>query len=199
MYTNKTTNYELPIFLGTDKANWGDINIANEKIDTAMKANEAKADNAQLSAEDSVEKATQALAVAQESLEKVNGEAILISKQANIIPDKTSGAFLLRVNANATLANLYGAYNKSNPTTIPQGTKLIQTDVKPTEDRYIYDLLNVRITESNGSITSYHIDATWVKDGSIKLESEIKISNATNLSIKTYRILNTSYWWNATL
>ena len=76
MYTNKTTNYELPIFLGTDKANWGDINITNEKIDTAMKANEAKAENAQLSAEDSVEKATQALSVAQESLEKVNGEAI---------------------------------------------------------------------------------------------------------------------------
>jgi len=31
MYTSKTTNYELPIFLGTDKANWGDINIANER------------------------------------------------------------------------------------------------------------------------------------------------------------------------
>ena len=195
MYTNKTTNYELPIFLGTDKANWGDINIANKKIDTVMKANEAKAENAQLIAEDSVEKSTQALSVAQESLEKVNGEAIIISKQANIIPDKTSGAILLRVNANMTFANLYGAYNKSNPTTLPQGTKLIQTDVKPMEDRYIYDLFNVRITESDGKITSYHIDATWLKDGSIKLESDIKINGATNLTIKTYKILNTSYWW----
>lgn len=195
MYTNKTTNYELPIFLGTDKANWGDINIANEKIDTAMKANEAKADNAQLSAEDSIEKATQALAVAQETLGKVNGEAILISKQSNIIPDKTSGAILLRVNANMTLANLYGAYNKSNPTTLPQGTKLVQTDVKPKEDRYVYDLFNVRVTESDGKITSYHIDATWSKDGSIKLESDIRINGATNLTIKTYKILNTSYWW----
>lgn len=196
MYTNKTANYELPIFLGTDKANWGDINIANEKIDTAMKANEAKADNAQLSAEDSVEKAKQALSVAQESLEKVNGEALLISKQANIIPDKTSGALLLRVNANMTLANLYGAYNKSNPTTLPKGTKLVQTDVKPMEDRYIYDLFNVRITESNGKITSYNIDATWLKDGSIKLESDIGINGATSLTIKTYKILNTSYWWS---
>jgi len=160
-----------------------------------MKANEAKAENAQLSAEDSVEKATQALAVAQESLEKINGEAILISKQSNIIPDKTSGAFLLRVNANMTLANLYGAYNKSNPTTLPQGTKLVQTDVKPKEDRYIYDLFNVRITEPDGKITSYHIDATWLKDGSIKLESDIRIDGATNLTIKAYKILNTSYWW----
>lgn len=37
--TNKTTNYELPLFIGTDKPTWlGDFNGAMNKIDTAVKA-----------------------------------------------------------------------------------------------------------------------------------------------------------------
>ena len=42
--TNKTTNYELPQFLGTDKPAWlGDINPAFSAIDTAMHNNAVKA------------------------------------------------------------------------------------------------------------------------------------------------------------
>lgn len=42
--TNKTTNYELPQFLGTDKPAWlGDINPAFTAIDTAMHNNAVKA------------------------------------------------------------------------------------------------------------------------------------------------------------
>ena len=45
--TNKTTNYELPIFIGTDKPAWlVDWNSAMNAIDTAIKAAETKADNA---------------------------------------------------------------------------------------------------------------------------------------------------------
>ena len=37
--TNQTTNYELPLFIGTDKPTWlGDFNGAMNKIDTAIKA-----------------------------------------------------------------------------------------------------------------------------------------------------------------
>lgn len=39
-HTNSTTNYELPIFLGTDKPSWlNDFNGAMTAIDTQMKAN----------------------------------------------------------------------------------------------------------------------------------------------------------------
>ena len=45
--TNKTTNYELPIFLGTDKPAWlVDWNGAMNLIDTAIKQAETKADQA---------------------------------------------------------------------------------------------------------------------------------------------------------
>lgn len=38
--TNKTTNYELPQFIGTDKPSWlGDVNGAMSAIDTAMHTN----------------------------------------------------------------------------------------------------------------------------------------------------------------
>lgn len=39
-HTNETTNYELPIFIGTDKPSWlNDFNGAMTAIDTRMKAN----------------------------------------------------------------------------------------------------------------------------------------------------------------
>ena len=45
--TNKTTNYELPVFIGTDKPAWlVDWNGAMNAIDTAIKQAETKADTA---------------------------------------------------------------------------------------------------------------------------------------------------------
>lgn len=39
-YTNSTTNYHLPQFIGTDKPSWlGDVNAAMNAIDTQMKVN----------------------------------------------------------------------------------------------------------------------------------------------------------------
>ena len=39
-YTNSTTNYHLPQFIGTDKPSWlGDVNSAMNAIDTQMKVN----------------------------------------------------------------------------------------------------------------------------------------------------------------
>lgn len=45
--TNKTSNYELPQFISTDKPTWlGDVNGAMGIIDTQMKANNTLAQNA---------------------------------------------------------------------------------------------------------------------------------------------------------
>ena len=50
--TNKTTNYELPQFISTDKPTWlNDINGAFSTIDTGMKANQTAAANAQAKAD----------------------------------------------------------------------------------------------------------------------------------------------------
>lgn len=48
-YSSTTDNLHLPLFKGTDKAEWGDINVANEIIDEEITnvnvvANETKGD-----------------------------------------------------------------------------------------------------------------------------------------------------------
>lgn len=44
--TNETSNYELPLFIGTDKPSWlGDFNGAMNKIDTAIKGNKDEIDS----------------------------------------------------------------------------------------------------------------------------------------------------------
>lgn len=51
-HTNETTNYELPIFIGTDKPSWlNDFNGAMTDIDTQMKANADAASAAYTKAE----------------------------------------------------------------------------------------------------------------------------------------------------
>ena len=51
-HTNETTNYELPIFVGTDKPSWlNDFNGAMTDIDTQMKANADAASAAYTKAE----------------------------------------------------------------------------------------------------------------------------------------------------
>lgn len=50
-HTNKTPNYDLPQFIGTDKASWlGDLNPAFLAIDTGMEANKVSAQAAEVSA-----------------------------------------------------------------------------------------------------------------------------------------------------
>jgi hypothetical protein len=50
-HTNKTPNYDLPQFIGTDKASWlGDLNPAFLAIDTGMQANKVAAQAAEVSA-----------------------------------------------------------------------------------------------------------------------------------------------------
>lgn len=50
-HTNKTPNYELPQFIGTDKASWlGDLNPAFLAIDAGMQANKVAAQAAEVSA-----------------------------------------------------------------------------------------------------------------------------------------------------
>lgn len=45
-YTNSTTNYHLPQFIGTDKPSWlGDVNSAMSAIDTQMKVNASDIDS----------------------------------------------------------------------------------------------------------------------------------------------------------
>lgn len=64
--TNKTTNYELPQWVGTDKPTFlGDMNDAFLKIDTGMAENKDSATGAESQAGAAVQKSTEAYSAAQ--------------------------------------------------------------------------------------------------------------------------------------
>lgn len=85
-HTNKTPNYELPQFIGTDKASWlGDLNPAFLAIDTGMQANKVSAQAAEVSA-------GEASALAQSA----NSVANSANSAANNALDKIDGWVLIQ-------------------------------------------------------------------------------------------------------
>lgn len=64
MFTNKTKNYNLPQYLGTDKAEWLDNNAAFATIDTALKEAALNAESAGSNATDAATAAAQAQSAA---------------------------------------------------------------------------------------------------------------------------------------
>ena len=64
MFTNKTTNYNLPQQLGTDKAEWLDNNAAFATIDTALKEATVNAESAGSNATTAATAAAQAQSAA---------------------------------------------------------------------------------------------------------------------------------------
>lgn len=93
-HTNKTPNYELPQFIGTDKASWlGDLNPAFLAIDTGMQSNKVSAQAAEVSAGEASALAQSANSVANSAnsaannaLDKINDWVLL--QPAN--PDPTN-------------------------------------------------------------------------------------------------------------
>lgn len=64
MFTNKTANYNLPQYLGTDKAEWLDNNAAFATIDTALKEAALNAESAGSNATTAATAAAQAKSAA---------------------------------------------------------------------------------------------------------------------------------------
>lgn len=64
MFTNKTKNYNLPQYLGTDKAEWLDNNAAFSTIDTALKEASVNAESAGSNATNAATAAAQAQSAA---------------------------------------------------------------------------------------------------------------------------------------
>lgn len=86
-HTNKTPNYELPQFIGTDKASWlGDLNPAFLAIDTEMEANKASAQAAEVSATQASELAQSANSVANAANSNANTAITQIGNWIEIRP-----------------------------------------------------------------------------------------------------------------
>ena len=130
--TNKTTYYELPIFIGTDIPSWlGDWNNAMNAIDSAINSVKATADNATSTANSAVAKSdgnTESIEAMNEELQTLkeavqNYDAILDFNLVTVVPapNNVSGACILSQNTNKTLNKIaFDVLFKtplSNPTT----------------------------------------------------------------------------------
>lgn len=86
-HTNKTPNYELPQFIGTDKASWlGDLNPAFLAIDTGMQANKVSAQAAEVSAEEASALAQSANSVANSANSAANNALDKINSWTKLTP-----------------------------------------------------------------------------------------------------------------
>ncbi|UVX99594.1 MAG: hypothetical protein [Bacteriophage sp.] len=123
--TNKTTNYKLSQYIGTDKPTYlGDYNGDMLKIDTQMKANAVSASNAASSASSAqavAEKASKDVLFLNKSV-SANSEDIASLKTKNAQQDVT----IQNVTNTATIANNKANQNEKNITDINTHNQWIQ-------------------------------------------------------------------------
>lgn len=164
-HTNKTPNYDLPQFIGTDKASWlGDLNPAFLAIDTGMEANKVSAQSAETSAE-------QASALAQSANSVANGAnssaTSALTKIDNWIelnlnnPDTTNFVqynCLLQFNPDLGIASLYNLIEFKDGFTPVLGTSGTPFIILPnqyfnnTYESTLYFSGNVSVSDSPGNI-----------------------------------------------
>ena len=182
-HTNKTPNYDLPQFIGTDKASWlGDLNPAFLAIDTGMEANKVSAQSAETSAE-------QASALAQSANSVANGAnssaTSALTKIDNWIelnlnnPDTTNFVqynCLLQFNPDLGIASLYNLIEFKDGFTPVLGTSGTPFIILPNQyfnNTYVSTLYfsgNVSVSDSQGNII-YTNPQYIISDGKIYLKT----------------------------
>lgn len=182
-HTNKTPNYDLPQFIGTDKASWlGDLNPAFLAIDTGMEANKVSAQSAETSAE-------QASALAQSANSVANGAnssaTSALTKIDNWIelnlnnPDTTNFVqynCLLQFNPDLGIASLYNLIEFKDGFTPVLGTSGTPFIILPNQyfnntfESTLYFSGNVSVADSLGNI-SYTNPQYIISGGKIYLKT----------------------------
>ena len=165
--TNRTTNYNLPQFVGSDKPTWlGDFNGAMSSIDTQMKANNDLGTLAKTTADTAVENANTAIAnaetaqntantaneTANSALTKANQNEAGISKFNLINFDNyspqdisidygtiESGSIRISSNSDGSVAKIYGQINlRGDGTHQIRKLNIANTRLRPTSEITIF-------------------------------------------------------------
>lgn len=164
-HTNKTPNYDLPQFIGTDKASWlGDLNPAFLAIDTGMQANKVAAQAAEVSAEEASALAQSANSVANSANSSATKALSEIDNWIEINidnPDPTNFIqynCLLQFNPDLGIASLYNLIEFKNgftPVLGKSGTPFIILPNQYFNNTYestLYFSGNVSVSDSAGNI-----------------------------------------------
>ena len=165
-HTNKTPNYDLPQFIGTDKASWlGDLNPAFLAIDAGMQANKVAAQSAEVSAGEASALAQSANSVANSAN---NSATKALSEIDNWIeininnPDTTNFVqynCLLQFNPDLGIASLYNLIEFKDGFTPVLGTSGTPFIILPNQyfnntfESTLYFSGNVSVSDSLGNIT----------------------------------------------
>ena len=182
-HTNKTPNYDLPQFIGTDKASWlGDLNPAFLAIDAGMQANKVAAQAAEVSAGEASALAQSANSVANSAN---NSAANALSEIDNWIeininnPDTTNFVqynCLLQFNPDLGIASLYNLIEFKDgftPVLGKSGTPFIILPNQYFNNTYestLYFSGNVSVADSQGAI-SYTNPQYIISGGKIYLKT----------------------------
>lgn len=182
-HTNKTPNYDLPQFIGTDKASWlGDLNPAFLAIDAGMQANKVAAQAAEVSAGEASALAQSANSVANSANSSANKAIDGINDWSNFRldnPDETNFiqySAVIDVNPNLKIASIYNLIEfKSGFTPVlgTSGTVLIrlpQSIFNNTYESTLYFSGRLSIVSSSGT-TTYGNPQYIVSGGNIYLKS----------------------------
>lgn len=160
--TNKTTHYDLPLFVGTDKPTWlGDFNSAMTALDNAIYQAEQAAATAQSqataansTATAASSNATTAIQNASQALNLANGYPV--SNNITLTAGAAGGATVasfdgkLSVNANKTLAQLNLTLSLTGSTAV--GSTIIATVPGYTANNSVrIGLLFLQYTNSSGA------------------------------------------------
>lgn len=164
-HTNKTPNYDLPQFIGADKASWlGDLNPAFLAIDTGMEANKVSAQSAEASAEQASALAQSANSVANSANSSATSALTKIDNWIELNlnnPDTTNFVqynCLLQFNPDLGIASLYNLIEFKDgftPVLGKSGTPFIILPNQYFNNTYestLYFSGNVSVSDSKGNI-----------------------------------------------
>ena len=190
--TNKTTNYELSQYIGTDKPTYlGDYNGDMLKIDTALKNNADAISTASTNATTAVNTANTASTNATTALNKANSNEAQInnfnlSSNETITTFTRTGSGTVREesiiyvakNSDGSLAKIYGQITVNNVTNTSSnpGKITFNTSLRPTSN----------ITIAGGTVACYVYDnkviTMYNKEFVIKTNGDVEIEYNYNLS-----------------
>lgn len=164
-HTNKTPNYDLPQFIGTDKASWlGDLNPAFLAIDAGMQANKVDAQSAEVSAVEASALAQSANSVANSANSSATSALTKIDNWIELNlnnPDTTNFVqynCLLQFNPDLGIASLYNLIEFKDGFTPVLGTSGTPFIILPNQyfnntfESTLYFSGNVSVSDSQGNI-----------------------------------------------
>ena len=176
-HTNKTPNYDLPQFIGTDKASWlGDLNPAFLAIDAGMQANKVAAQAAEVSAGEASALAQSANSVANSANSSATNALSKIDNWIEMYidnPDPTNFIqyiCFLQFNPDLGIASLYNLIEFKNgfkPVLGKSGTPFIILPNQYFNNTYestLYFSGNVNASDSEGN-TSYYTHPQYIISG----------------------------------